>query len=353
MSSRINPSSCVRLAAVLALGAAAGCGRAAEAEEQRPATVASTRKMVPVTWTRGMHIGGAEDDTALISPFRLTASREGVHVIDFYPKRVRLFGHDGRVAWTFGRPGAGPGEFRDPRDLKLDSAGNAWVMDPANVRVTVLDRSGQVARSVSLSRLEGNPRELVSVRADQALLLLDGQRDAPLVRVDASGKEVARDRFPWQGFAGLHYLSSQLVAASSTYSEDWVMAFRVGDGFFLDREQKGGGARRWFVEHVPFPEVVESRAGNTTTWRHAEHPVDGAIAVTLSPSRVYVLFGGTTRERGRIVDSYSLADGSYVESRLLPRRVSEIAWYDGGLYTLANQPYPELAYLKPEGTPLP
>jgi hypothetical protein len=25
----------------------------------------------------------------------------------------------------------------------------------------------------------------------------------------------------------------------------------------------------------------------------------------------------------------------------------------GGLYTLANQPYPELEYLKPEGTPLP
>lgn len=339
------------LAAVLLIPACAGADDA-EDGTVRPADAPSERRFIAVEWQEGLRIGGAEDDSTLNSPFRLAASPMGVHLLDYHPKRVLLYGHDGRRLWAFGREGAGPDEFRDPRDLKVDTDGRTWVLDPANARVTVLDSNGSVLRRLPLGNLQNSPRELLTAGGTGALLMADARGENPLVRIDSAGRVVERDPFPWSGFAGLEYLATQVIAASSPWTGDWVMAFRMGDGFFTSR---GGtvGPRHWFVEHVPFPEVVVTRNGGTTTWRHRERPVDAAISVTLSRERVYVLFGGTTGDRVKMVDSYSLRDGSYQGTYRLPRGFTEIAWYDGGLYTLAERPYPELAYWKPAGEGLP
>jgi hypothetical protein len=172
-----------------------------------------------------------------------------------------------------------------------------------------------------------------------------------LIYLDSAGSRSSARPFPWSGFTRLEYLATQLVSANNA-TGDWVMGFRMGDGFF-SYTREAQGRRGWFVEHVPFPEVVVEKSGNTTSWRHKVRPIDAAKAVTVSPERIYVLFGGTSRNRGRLVDSYSLRSGAYAGSYLLPKRATEIAWHDGGLYTLANRPYPELAYWRPEGARLP
>lgn len=334
-----------------------GCGRAepglsdAAYLKERPRGVPAARTHIQVSWNRELHIGGERDDTTLVSPMRLSANRDGVYLIDYYPRRIARYGHDGRLSWHFGRMGGGPDEFRDPRDLKLDRNGRVWVMDPANARVSVLRPDGGMERRISLAALDATPMELVPGSDGGAILVSDGRTGGPLARVDSAGRVLRREAFPWAGFPRMEYLASQVITASSPATGEWSMAFRLGDGFF---SYTGARARRgWFVEHVPFPEVVVTRSGNTTTREHRGRPTSAAISLTMSPSTLYVLFGGTTRERGRLVDTYSLADGKYGGTYLLPRRVTEIAWHDGGLYTLAHRPYPELAFWRPIGTRLP
>jgi DNA-binding beta-propeller fold protein YncE len=49
---------------------------------------------------------------------------------------------DGRI--VFGRPGARPGEFRQPADVFVDAAGNIWVADSRNDRVQKFDATGRL-----------------------------------------------------------------------------------------------------------------------------------------------------------------------------------------------------------------
>lgn len=342
------------LAALLAAACGGADGTLTDQEylRDRPDNAAHERRMTAVEWQRGVVVGGAQDDSALVSPSRISVNSRGVYLLDYYPRTVRHYRHDGSLGWTFGRQGSGPDEFSDPRDLKVDTQGRVWVLDPANNRIMVLSPEGRVAWRTPLAGVNGSPREFVPLAGGNSVIIADSREGPPLVHLDSAGVVSRARPFPWSGFSRLEYLATQLVAAQNASTGDWAMGFRVGDGFFsYTREEQG--RRGWFVEHVAFPEVIVTKSGNTTSWRHKERPVDAAISVTLSPERVYVLFGGTTRQRGRLVDSYSLRTGAYVDTYALPHGASEIAWHDGGLYTLANRPYPELAYWHPRGAKLP
>lgn len=349
---RLRPASLCVPFLLLVLSLAGGCRDASgyDPTGERPADAASARRFADVEWSRRMRIGGVEDDTTLISPMRLRAGPEGVTVIDFHPRRIQRFSHRGTLRWQFGRKGSGPDEFQDPRDLKIAPDGSVWVLDPANSRVTVLDGDGHVVRRIPVGHVGGSPRQVVPLASGDGLLATDIHDGDPLVQFDSAGRIVERHPFPWEGFRRLDYLATQVNTANR--GDSWVMAFSMGDGFFRYTPETQG-LRGWYVEPVPFPEVVVERSGNTTTTRHRERPTFAAIGLTLSDERIYVLFGGTTKERGRLVDAYSLRDGAYEQTYLLPEAASEIAWHDGGLYTLAQRPYPELAFWRPEGAGLP
>jgi hypothetical protein len=299
-----------------------------------------------------MQVGGSAQDTTLLSPYRLNATRQGVYLVDFIGKRLMRFNHAGTLLWTFGRAGGGPEEFGDPRDMKVDREGRAWVLDGKNVRLTVVDSSGRLVRTVPLGGLDHRPVEVVPARGDTAVLLTDDPK-ATVLLVDQRGRELDASPLAWKGFRELDYLAAQLITGADPASGRWAAAFRVGDGFFLFPPAAiNSSDRKWYVEPVPFPEVVVERAEGVTRTRHRSRPIQGATSITYSPTRVYVLFGGQTPMRRRIVDSYDRVDGRYTGSFILPGPVMEIAWHSGGLYTIQDDPFPELAYLAPDH-PLP
>lgn len=311
------------------------------------------RRYGAVDWEQHLRIGGVADDTVLTSPIRLSASSDGVFLIDYFPRRVTSFSHTGELRWTLGRKGGGPNEFADPRDLKVGPEGNLWVMDSGNARLTIVSPDGDPLRNVPLTDLGSMPFAVTPMENGRAVLVVGGSREKPFVMVDPSGNVVERFAFPWSGFAQLDYIATQVVTAHDAATDRWAAAFTLGDGFFTFKGDTWDGYHGWFVEHVDFPQVSVRQEGNVTVTEHVSRPPISAAHITMSPSRLYVLFGGTTDERHRILDSFSLEDGSYAGSYLLPKRVMEVAWYDGGIYTLANDPYPELAYWRPAGDPLP
>jgi hypothetical protein len=60
---------------------------------------------------------------------------------------VRMFRADGRFAWSFGRPGQGPGEFQWVSSVTLNPVEDSvYVLDATNHRVTVLTPTGHLVR---------------------------------------------------------------------------------------------------------------------------------------------------------------------------------------------------------------
>lgn len=60
---------------------------------------------------------------------------------------LKVYNRHGVFLHQIGRPGKEPGQFRQPRGLTLDSAGNIVVCDSGNCRIQVLDSDGNFIRS--------------------------------------------------------------------------------------------------------------------------------------------------------------------------------------------------------------
>ena len=56
--------------------------------------------------------------------------------------RIVKFSADGEFLMSFGETGTGPGQFRDPHALAMDSAGRLFVGDRANNRIQLFDQDG-------------------------------------------------------------------------------------------------------------------------------------------------------------------------------------------------------------------
>jgi len=56
--------------------------------------------------------------------------------------RISKFTKDGKFIKSFGKLGSGPGEYRTPHDLAMDSQGRLFVADRGNMRIQILDQEG-------------------------------------------------------------------------------------------------------------------------------------------------------------------------------------------------------------------
>jgi hypothetical protein len=84
------------------------------------------------------------DTTLIVTPYVYPDGVDGYLVTDGRENQVRRYTTDGRLEWQFGRTGAGPGEFRDPRAAVRSPDGRILV-GQFNGRFTILDDSGAVA----------------------------------------------------------------------------------------------------------------------------------------------------------------------------------------------------------------
>jgi DNA-binding beta-propeller fold protein YncE len=70
--------------------------------------------------------------------------------------RISRFTKDGKFIKSFGKLGSGPGEFRTPHDLAMDSLGRLFVADRGNMRIQIFDRDGTfIAEWKQFSRPSG------------------------------------------------------------------------------------------------------------------------------------------------------------------------------------------------------
>ena len=128
---------------------------------------------------------GAEGDWVFNRPADTAIDADGnIYVADGYGNsRIVKFDPTGKYLMSWGRYGTGPGEFRLPHAIVIDSKKRVYVADRENARIQIFDEGGKF-----LSEWDniGYPYGLVMMRNGH-LLIADGGYDR-LVEVDTNGE---------------------------------------------------------------------------------------------------------------------------------------------------------------------
>lgn len=330
---------------VLAVLAAAGCSATADPPARTTLWTGSReeRRIVVQRWDTLWSVGGSAEDSILLRPYLLTATRGGVYLFDAGAKRVLAFSDDGKLRWKTGRDGAGPAEFRGARDLKATDEG-IFVLDPGNNRIGWLGTDGKWRGAVPLNDV--GHAEQVAPLGDGMFMLLTMKPESTFVAVDSTGKVQSRLSLPWAGFASLDVLARQGYIASD--AGRWVFGFSIGNGWFAFDHTRMSGEPRSYVEHTEFPEVEAKQQGPAVSIKLTEYNACSACSMSLTGTTLNVHFGGYTGEGvKRYVDRFDVRSGQYLGSYLLPVTAQVVEAEGDRLYILAEEPYPILLALRP------
>lgn len=306
--------------------------------------VVAERTFLPAEVDSLWSIGGTAADTLLLNPFWLSAGAEGVTLWDEGRKAVVRISAEGEMLWTFGRDGGGPGEFRTVRGIAHLPGGGVAVVDNVNERLTIIDRDGRLVGETNLS---GMAPESVASLYDGGLVVLTRLDEPAFVVSDENGVVVDSVDFPSRPYRDLSPMARQgrVVGAGA----GWVFGFTVGNGWWRIGEDRAAAGFP-YAEHADFPgiettvgeAVVDGRTVTARSTRMTES-VSTARGFRARGDTLFVHYYGESNARGWLLDLFSLADGSYLGSVLLPRGARSVAIGPDAIYTLAANPFPVLS----------
>ncbi len=255
------------------------------------------------------------------------------HVLLRRQDRVLTFDTQGRLVRSFGRTGAGPGEFRSPSTLAVGPDNTLWVVDETNGRYVVFDTGGRYLFDQRRA-LPRNCRPVPCTRFDAQGRLLDGSylNDAPSVfrnriyRLEANGQITDSTVLPTiDSIASPHFqpivpYSPRDIYAVGQTGHIW---FGTNDSYRLNAVRIGGETLLVAVKPArPLPigreELREAeRAANgfeqfagipqrEVRAVHAQKPAFGQIAID-PEGRVWVVPATTVDGVSRAIDVFDPA----------------------------------------------
>lgn len=287
-----------------------------------------------------------EDGTMFGDPERIVPLPDGGFALaDRGENVVRAFLADGSAAWTFGRSGSGPGEFRFIQDIDVSAEGELLVLDRRLARATILDaRTGQLVVSFQIYS-GGQYGILPSSGPGRVLVIPESKKDRTL-RVSVSEDGVAL-RSAGMPVACNHSLACEAIT-TVTGSMGAAMVFRWSSKvIFLDPD---GSVRSIVdgIEGLPIPQVntesitipaLGNAPGRVT--RVDRSAGEATANITADDARLFVVFPGSGEETRRTVNVYSVATGAYRGSFLFPESLEGLAILsDGRLATLDRDYFP-------------
>lgn len=112
----------------------------------------------------------SEDETfASVAISTLPGPDGHLFVLDYVASRVLVFTRDGRFVRQVGRRGEGPGEFRAPTGLAIDSRGTIWVADAFGPAYKAFTPSGELLATLR------SPVHVTLARQQQLVVRPDGR----------------------------------------------------------------------------------------------------------------------------------------------------------------------------------
>lgn len=294
-----------------------------------PPLQSGRRTVATVRLRQLWEVGGDANDTTILLPLQVRATRE--HFVVYDAMALRLIGlapRNGKVRWRFGRPGAGPGEFGGVAKVTARSDGGTYVVDFTNARLPQVTEDGKAGERLDF-RMGINPRGVCD--AGRGRVSLRSTENGEIERVrDPSGKSTTED-LPWPELRSLPSLVRQSKIFEHPSAGVCLVSVTYGPMFAI-LDESGVRVRSRWIEDIPMGEAKPLGKGS---WEMLPS-VKSVQGVTAVGDAFAVLFRGRGPKRGRFVDVYSVTDATYLFSIELPYAATDIA-FGHGLLVLAGE----------------
>ena len=268
---------------------------------------------------------GGPSDTLLASPGRPRLDgAQGLVFFDIRNQAAYRLGADGDLLWSWGTKGEGPGELLNVRAMDVGTDGSVVLVDSGNRRVVRLSADGRLLEEAPMPR-QGSSVQSVAVlqggrMAVAGEMAVAGRSGTGSVLGLWDGSNVAAAELP-AGLGEPHPMQHQgrLVRWGD---KSWVFGFRVGNGWTTFREAELQGVFP-YVEHLDFPRLRQVRRGNTVSTKTTRRPIETGRSLSVVGDTLFVLFGGKSPGRGRLLDKFDVRSGAYLETDVLPHYANE------------------------------
>lgn len=293
-------------------------------------------------WERGHwdRIGGvlASDSSPILNPALIAAAAGRVYVVDYGDQSIKAFSPDGRLQWSFGRKGKGPGEFLNAADIGVDPLGYIWVADPVVSRITVVTPDGKLGRTEaqSLSAFRAEPNDSATFWLWRPL--------KPFLSVGRLGEDAAREIPEPAELHGVEPFVRDLFLTKVADNRAAVVYRWSSQAYFVTSD---GSVERSFVlvERGDFPKMVsrevKTKIGIITRVGPDPKAREIAAGIARCEGRIAVLsLSGEGQER--VIDYYGVTNGEYLGSRKMPEEVAQIECNGESLIGLVRDPAPAI-----------
>lgn len=283
-------------------------------------TPASHRRLQRGTWSSVLSTDPASLSFGDIE--MLDFDRDVIVTYDYADHKVKGIDRRGTLAWAVGGQGSQRGAFENVTDIRHDSAGNVWVVDPSVHRVTILSPAGVVARSY-----EHLPQWWRIAPRSDGLIWAYSPRDSAPAAYDTEGRLKVRLTLSRE-LGRLKPPASELQLIPGP-RDSVLIVYEWADRFVVAGADGRSAAEHKGILRREFPGVMLTPMAINGTKIEKVGVDTSARLVTLSASwdgpLVYALVGGRAGDTTSTIDIYLAATGAYVGSRTLPRRVRAIA----------------------------
>jgi hypothetical protein len=250
-------------------------------------------------------------------PSELVADERYAYVFDMAEDRLVAFrAADGSVAWSVGREGSGPEEFRKAEDVAIRPAGDLLLADPNNNRLTTVNRDGKVSGHTPLDAVP-YATSTCSLANGQVLVSTLGSLTGPILRLSPEGKVMAESYLPWPDLKDAPAIVQQGFFVR-TPDDRCIYVLSLGRGYAVH----DGTAFRppvAFVESFDLPTVqlIPGEGGAPPSARINDN-TEAAVGAGADDETLAIAFWGKSKDRGELIDVYSLDRGEYLHSYLAP-----------------------------------
>ena len=306
-----------------------------------------------VAWTRGYD----REEDLFIEPRIIAFTRGAVITVDLGTREVlALHPASGRTLLHMtARVGSGPGEIRRPHIIIPVPLGFA-VADIGNARLSAFDLKGTLLWDTPL------PEPMVGGLCAQSASRIAIKRyssDHVEIR-DTSGALLSVRSVSW-GKHSQETLSQGVQVAGPSRKGHCAIIREFGSQFAL--LHPSGSLRTFkYIEQLPEPNVEssskvleKSASGTVRQYSHSTTSKQSGINAMIRGDTLIVRFGGESARRLRLLDYYSMIDGRYLHSRVLPGGFVSITIAPDGMFygTEIGAEHSGLVALRPSKVPSP
>lgn len=275
------------------------------------------RQFKQVEWKVLWERGGTEADTILLMPSELSTDSRHVYVYDMADDRLlALRAADGSVAWTAGRRGSGPHEFRKAEDVAIRPTGELLLADPNNNRITIVSPEGKVSSHIPLDEVP-YATSTCSLANGQVLVSTLGSLTPPILRLSPEGKVLAESYLPWPDLKDIPAIAQQGFFLR-THDGRCIYILSLGRGYAV-HDGTVFQSPVAFIESFDLPPVqlTPGERGAPPSTYIADR-TEAAVGAGADQNTLSIGFWGKTKDQGELIDVYSLDRGEYLHSFLAP-----------------------------------